>query len=458
MNELLAIGIGFAAVALILVVWLRDWFFRFCAIGIIVVAYGAGYLQLIVPVRVVMLVLVLAMIAYLLGFKGASTNHRERALLAGLAILSCVGFGIGQATITASETDALFRYTLLYPAIFIAGYLTSKAGKAHLLSHIYVYISLGMALLAVFERLRGSFLVAGGYENADRLVRDGALRSVVFSEHPLVLSVLIAASVPLVPLMFKSFGARCLTYLVLVGGVLSTNSRGALAILAAWFVIRAAMRINFLTPATARIAKFLAFFGAGVAFISIMIGNGMDELSSASAVDASAEYRAALYSFAIRSLTEQPWGWGISGLPEGVYLLPSYFGVLDISKTVDSELALAMFDFGWVGLCGFVGLFFIQIRARSLSNPLGQAALIITVSGLYLALHAWVGLGSVWILMAGLALGRLSPSVPPSESVDGAASPLKQANPAIRRHDLHLPYKTAQEPIEIRRILGPANQ
>ncbi|HKU25289.1 MAG TPA: hypothetical protein VJQ54_07430 [Candidatus Sulfotelmatobacter sp.] len=368
------------------------------------------------PVRVVMLILGLALIIYLLGSKRVTATTREKVLLSGIAALGCVGFVIGQSVISGSETDALFRYTLLYPAMLIVGYLISRASKTHLLAHVYVYVSLVMALLAVFERLRGTFLVAGTYDNADRLVRDGALRSIVFSEHPLVLSVLIAASGPFIPLVFRSLGARLAAYSLIIGGILSTNSRGALAILAAWFLVKAATKVKFLTPGAARVAKVLGFVGAGVAFISIVIGEGIDELSSVSAVDASAEYRVALYSFAVRSLIEQPWGWGISGLPEGVYLLPSYFGVLDISKTVDSELALAIFDFGWLGLLGFVGLLFVQFRTRSLSRPIGQAALIISASGLYLALHAWVGLGSVWLLLAGLALGAVSHDAPSPES------------------------------------------
>ena len=453
MNDMLTVGLGSAAIALILVVWLSDWFFRLSAIGLTIVAFSAGYVQLMVPVRVVALILVLGMIVYLIGSKRVSVSPKEKAQLIGLTVLCCSGFGIGQILTDVAESDPLFRYTLLYPAMLIGGFLAARAGKAIVLSRAYVFVSLGMAILASLEHLRGTFLVAGGYEYADRLVRDGTLRSVVFSEHPLVLSVLIAASAPFVPLTFKSRAARCLAYVILLSGVISTNSRGALAILAVWFVIRAATKINFVTPGTARVAKWLGFLSCTGAFIAIILSDGIDQLSSASAVDASAEYRGALYTFAIRSLIEQPWGWGISGLPEGVYLVPSYFGVLDISKTVDSELALSMFDFGWLGLCGFIGLLILQLRAGSLNNAFGQGALIVTASGFYLALHSWAGLGSMWLLLAGLALGGSASHRP--KSAEDNSSQLTQVS---GYHGQHLLNNATHETKEKRRILGPASQ
>jgi hypothetical protein len=301
---------------------------------------------------------------------------------------------------------------LLFPVVGILGFFLTKSHEHFKLARIYVLVSTIMAVLAMVERGSGSFLVAGAYENSDRLIRDGTIRSIVFSEHPLVLSVLLLAAIPLVNLSLKRPAFRYLVGFVLVGGIVSTNSRGALIILAAWLLLVASSRMGILGRGVSLFVRLAVVSFLAVAFLGMLFGIGSDQISSSSAIDASAEYRTALYAFAAQSLMEAPWGWGIQGLPQGVYLVASYFGTLDIAKTVDSELALAVFDFGWVGLLAVVGLLVNQLGQKNLTSSIGQSGLIITMSGFYLALHAWVGLGTVWMLIIGLTMGAASVSYP----------------------------------------------
>lgn len=102
----------------------------------------------------------------------------------------------------------------------------------------------------------------------------------------------------------------------------------------------------------------------------------------------------------------QPWGWGLGGLPPDVYLVSSPFGVHDLSVTVDSELALLAFDAGVVGVVLYAaGLGFLASR-WVLASEIGQAALLLILSGLYLALHAWTGLGLITLMLVGAALAE----------------------------------------------------
>lgn len=391
-----------------MLIWLRGWFLNSCLIAIVLFAYCSGYLQTLAPVRFIVALFAALLLITLSATKMTLLKSDEKArMFISLAFFAFI-FAASLPFVEATETDSLFRYFLLFPLILSVGFFLSRAQAALPAARTYVVISFVMGVLAVLERINGTFFVAGTYANSDRLYRDGSIRSIVFSEHPLVLSVLLLASVPLVAFTLQTWAFRVLVYAVLVGGVVCTNSRGALILLAIWMVLVVARKAKILRPATSWLARLAAVVGVASGFMWMLLGAGPDELSSSRAVDASAEYRTLLYSFAVRSLGEMPWGWGMSSLPEGTYLVSSYFGTLDIAKTVDSELALAVFDFGWLGLFAFTTLVFVQLGARRLSSPFGQAAIIVTMSGFYLALHAWVGLGTIWMLLIGLSLGATS--------------------------------------------------
>ena len=391
--------------AWVILVWLPGWALNSCIIAIVLVAYSSGYLQTFAPVRLFILFFAFALLGVLLFTRHHFLNGKEKMIISSTLTLLVSVFGVMQAFVDADAMDPLLRYVLVFPLTCVAGFVLAKSNDLFRVAKVYVLVSLLMGALAIFERVSGSFIVAGAYENSGRLIRDGSIRSIVFAEHPLVLSVLLLAAVPLVNLSMQRSTLRTLTYLVLVGGVVATNSRGALIILAAWLVLKAAGKLGILKSGASRLARIGVFVAMLTAFLGMIFGSSADELSSSTAIDASAEYRSSLYSFAVRSLSEMPGGWGLNGLPEGVYFVPSYFGTLDISKTVDSELALAIFDFGWFGLIAFVALMVIQLGARNINSSIGQSGIIVTMSGFYLALHAWVGLGTIWMLMVGLTLG-----------------------------------------------------
>lgn len=417
----------------VVLVWLPGWFTNSCSVLLVVLAYCSGFIQTILPARYLILGTALAYILALVTTKHETISRQVKLAAFGMLMVMGFLFCSGLLLAEAGAMDPLLRITVLFPVVGLLGFLLARTQNTSKVALVYVLVSTVMGTLAVAERLSGSFLVAGSYASSDRLFRDGSIRSIVFSEHPLVLSVLLLAAVPLVSASMKHLGLQFVAYVVLVGGVISTNSRGALIILLAWILLKVASRLGLLGHGASYFARFGVLVGIGIAFLGVFLAGASDQMSSSSALDASAEYRSTLYAFAGRSLLEMPWGWGLQGLPQGVYQVRSYFGTLDIANTVDSEIALAVFDFGWPGFLVLSALMLSQLSTQNLISPVGQASLIITISGFYLALHAWAGLGTIWFLVLGLTLGGVTKViVMPSKSMlaqkkspSGAASVLK---------------------------------
>lgn len=404
MNDIIYIGVALFALAWVSIIWIRGWLVKSLVFGIMGLAFSAGFIQTFTPIRFALFAAATLTIGSLVLDRHLKFSPKTAALSCAAPFAFLLIFGIGQVFIEAQYLDRFFRYSTLYPAMFLLGWLIAKSSGTVRLAKTYVCVSILMSFLAIFERFRNSFIVAGVYENSDRLVRDGSIRSIVFAEHPLVLSVLLIAAFPLVKTAIPSKWMALVAYTVLGGGILSTNSRGALILLAAWFALSLGFRFRLVTQNRTRALRILSLVGSSFALVSLLFGAGTDALSSTTATDASAEYRSTLYKFAAQSLLDQPWGWGLQGLPEGVYVAYSHFGQLDMSKTVDSEFALLMFDFGWPGVVAIIALVIFVLRLDRLRTPFGQVALLVSASGTYLALHSWVGLGSVWFLTLGLAV------------------------------------------------------
>lgn len=409
MNDLTLLVVAALAVVWVVLSGWKDWLLNSVILVLITLAFSAGLAQTLVPVRFVMMLFAALLLLIVIATRREYLSaQRLQVIIIGLSAFILL-FGVMQFFTAPQESDPLFRYVILFPLIFVAGNVLSVSDLGTRVAKLLVYAAIFMALLAVFERFRGSFFVAGSYENAGRLVRDGTIRSIVFAEHPLVLSVLLIAAIPFVQITFKNRLPCFLAYFLLVAGIVSTNSRGALTLTIGWFLLTWAFRIGIVGHKGAIWARVLAVGATAVGFLTLLFGSGAENISSTSAIDASAEYRSSLYYFAAQSMLDQPWGWGLTGLPQGIYVASSYFGPLDIARTIDSEVALVMFDFGWVGLLGFFYLVSLLTKGKILRTPFGQSALLVTASGSYLALHAWVGLGSMWFLLIGLAIGSVKP-------------------------------------------------
>lgn len=364
--------------------------------------YASRLLQEYVPVRFVITTLVFVLLVGLLLNYPRVKGGLFWGLCLGTSAGTMIYVLIGGA-LEASQQDALFRYVVLYPAAVLAGVALQRSGQSSSARKAYAWTSLLFAAAAIAERLLGTFFVAGTYMNANKLMRDSEIRSIVFSDHPLVLSVLFLVAAPTIWYSGWKSSARVCCLLILAGGVWSTSSRGAIVLSLFWLAMLLATRIGWLSRRSAREAGLLLVTGVSCLVLYAAILGGDSELTSSDNVAASAEYRTSLYAASFESLRLQPFGWGIQGLPEGVFIVNTRSGSLDIANTVDSEFVLASFDFGLLGIMLFMIILVLPLSKQRLLTWEGQAALLATLSGFYLALHAWTGIGFLWLLCFGLA-------------------------------------------------------
>ena len=94
--------------------------------------------------------------------------------------------------------------------------------------------------------------------------------------------------------------------------------------------------------------------------------------------------------------------------------LRSPFGTLDVSETVDSELVHTALDFGYLGLALLAAVVVVVLCRLRADSWWSHLALLITAAGLYLSIHSWLSLLSLWAI----ALGAVVANPPPRSDAD----------------------------------------
>ena len=99
----------------------------------------------------------------------------------------------------------------------------------------------------------------------------------------------------------------------------------------------------------------------------------------------------------------------LAPLPPGIWLVQSEaFGVKDLLAALDSELVYSAFTFGWGGVVVVLAAFVVAVLAIKKSPALGLASIATSLIGFSLALHAWDGLGAVWLALTGACVAALT--------------------------------------------------
>jgi hypothetical protein len=326
----------------------------------------------------------------------------------GIMLVAFLGFQVA----TAGIGDSYLRYFAVVPLSAAYGYLLLRSGRVTQMGHVLLAVAVVSSVLAVVEYATGGPILEG---NPFDEFRDGQYRSAVFAEHTLVLSSLLLCALTVAVVATRG-AKRVIAVAVLFAGIATTFSRGAL-VLAAGFVIVAAVWAG--VPG---IRRYGATIKAAVGLILVVavpllflwrpaVVNGV---TSSDPTVASAQYREAIYAVMFDSLRSHPLGWGSAGLPEGQYTLRSPFGTLDVSATVDSELVHTALDFGYIGLALLAVIVVVIIRRLRADHWWSHMAALITASGVYLSIHSWLSLLSLWAI----ALGATVANPPSRSSVD----------------------------------------
>lgn len=325
-----------------------------------------------------------------------------------LAALAMCGAGYALTTLAGSGAVASSnaqRFLVTFPLALVAGYVLAGSRRTlDYLARVVVAVASLTAILALIEFGTGRSLLGRDTEFMD-YVRDDSARAVVGAEHPLVLGVLLALAVPLA---YRGLGrwSRWPVVVLLLSGVYATGSRGPLGVAVGVLALLAVPGLM----------RFLARH-FGVVLFAVMAGLGVlwyfaskvwqPETTSMDTLANSMEYRAAIYSLMPRILVARPFGYGLGDLPAGQWLIRSPDQFQDITTTVDSQWVLSSLRLGWVGIALLIAVAVIAILALRRRLDFGLALLVLTGCGTFVALDAWDGAGTLWLLLVGVGLRLL---------------------------------------------------
>ena len=354
--------------------------------------FSAGFVDTVLPVRILLIPPLVALC--ITGCAGP----RIKVLGLVLGVAGILAQWTGSSASTAEETT---RILFVLPLALCAGAGFDDRDRGRL-GVAMVWLGSVSSVAALLEwKLSRWFLP--NFLSGEPLFRDGHVRAVVAAEHPLTLAATLVACVPMAMALRCDYRLRILTVLLLSGGVFATGSRGALGVIVIVAIVRllVSRRTRARTFGNVVLAYGLVLALVGALYFALTANSQLGSVVSRDSSQASVEYRPVLYRAAEQSLFHRPFGYGLGGLPRGTYQIPSSFGVLDLSDTVDSEYVLLIFSFGILGLL-FAGWAWWRILSHSgWRQPCNQAAASILVCGAFLALHAWIGLGGLLFLLLG---------------------------------------------------------
>lgn len=307
----------------------------------------------------------------------------------------------------ASFAMNLERWFILSPLFFWLGLRISASRAVRDFMHAYLAVSLVVALLAIVEwGLNGS--IFGRDDLFEYLTRSDRGRAVLGSDHPLVLGLLLAASIPTISVL-RSRWQVLVAFALLIGGVYATGSRGPLVISLVAGACLIILRHPKWRESLSGPLKFVIIAGFLVlSYFAAFVWSS--EIVGSSGYDYSSGYREALYSLLPQILTDFPFGAGFGDLPTGVYTISSDFlGLRDVSRTIDSEVVYLALQAGLFGVGIYLAAIWISARAFRFDATVAIFALTFGLGGLFLALHAWDSVGPIWLLAVGLSAGVASP-------------------------------------------------
>ena len=384
------------------------WTLRIIVPALVACVYYQDILRVAgVPPRLVITVLLLGVLITGVGPHGPLVTIPGVGYVAAL-VLAASGIALSSlVTGSATASSNGQRFLLTFPVALAAGWVlaSSRAGLNYLARTIAVVATL-TAIPAIVEFASGKSLL-GREAEFETYVRDNSARAVVGAEHPLILGVLFAFAVPITYLAIRRWWLRWPCVVLLMAGVYATGSRGP------WGVTLGVL----LLLAVPGLMRFMArHFGTLV--FAVMVGLGVlwyfasrvwqPVTTSTDTLANSMEYRAAIYSLLPRILLDHPFGYGLGDLPAGTWLIRSPNQITDITTTVDSQWVLSAMRLGWFGVFLVFALVILSILALRRRLDFGLALFVFTGCGTFVALDAWDGAGSLWMLLIGVCLRLLS--------------------------------------------------
>lgn len=239
------------------------------------------------------------------------------------------------------------------------------------------------------------------------IIEHGQVRAEAGQLHPIILGILLtltAASASTLKTPFR----RALLIAALFVGVWATNSQGPLVAFVLITLIAANGRIRTMISTWARAITLGLFVALGVVAFTyptrFIPASTLDQLS--------ANYRGTLLAQVPGMLAERPFGYGLAGVPLGKYVVASQLGgVLDLGRSLDSEPVVWAAMFGMLGLFAYFWLLYIAMKGLRGERWVPSLMLLtLMLSGLSVALVAWLNIAMLLSLLVALVVGERRPT------------------------------------------------
>jgi hypothetical protein len=329
-------------------------------------------------------------------------ERRKRTIPAGQVIALVITYAIFLALLTRlvartvgfTAATTLEHVFLLFPLATAAGWILVRSGRIVQYLSWLLIVGLITVLPAVYEYLTNTAVI-----RAAAVRRNGSTRAIVGSETPLVLGALFLALIPIAVYLTGRYRYVCSICLYI--GVLTTGSNGP-EILGA--VVLMVCLIPFLARRVLSTWRPLTALLTGIAVYLFVGANWLwtTQISGESTTDVSNQYRAALYAILPRLFHDRPFGYGLAGLPpDTIYFSTASSGIQDVSRSVDSEFVYSVTQFGYIGALVFVVIAVFGVFGAMRNHAIGLSSLATTLVGLFLSIHSWNSLGTLWFLLFG---------------------------------------------------------
>jgi hypothetical protein len=338
----------------------------------------------------------------------ATQRIEKKSLRTGLAYFAYLGTSMLWLLVfvgTGSpEFDTLYRIVLLAPMSIVVGYQAVKFGAFGAFLVKFKTQGLIFSSLALVEFLTARNWVPQRFNEFVYNNSEGRVR--VFTEHPLVLAVLLTVAAFIVVTSSQESRKKFIYVSLLFLASLTTQAISAPLLIVLFFIWeKVSKKLNISLQANfklARIAVSTTFF-ALLAFSSTM--DPFSGLLVTPGEVASTLYRYVIYGLMWVILADYPLGLGPLGLPDGLYTIPSIYGDLN-AASLDSEIVYSVSQFGYLGLIFYVLLIGSLYLIRSSTQARFMMLTLLFVS-LFASIHSWVSLSIIFFMtLGGAVIGR----------------------------------------------------
>ena len=357
----------------------------------------SGLINLVLPVRIFYCILLTVAILFVNHEVKGHSNRNH--LLVPILFLVSTAFWINFINDASPVTkEVLTRLIILFPLSMILGAVLVKSKELGSFLSGYSNSIFLIVLFIPFEFLVGPLVERNpNYFISDRF---GFSRVSFFAEHPLILASHITLMTSL--FAFSIVQKSRFFKVLLVVACISTLSLGP-------SLITISLIYLFRYSSATKIGKYLVALTSSLLLIFIFLAfKGISpNILTNSTFGISLNYRAIIYGDLIpKSLGQNPFGYGLEGLREGLFKVNLSTYSVDLSKSIDSQPALLILQGGWILLLAYLILCAFLLKRVWESEYRAYPALISILLGFFVPIQSFTSTLVIQGILIGFAISR----------------------------------------------------